>query len=359
MPLGADSVGPGAARTRIDVENYVIDAEINPAAQTLKATVQVRFTPLDDINVATFELNNALNVSKVTDASGRQIPASRNQQEFTIRLSFPGHPAEGQAQHRHLRLRRQADGRGLAGLRHQVRRHQERHLLPDVSRRAGSRSTNTPPTASRRTCASRCPPGYTVIAPGIGDGSDRTASGLTAYRFKYTQPSFPASLAVVQGEPTEGAVAGRQYHPVFPRAQGHGAGVRRRDRQDDDLLHRRLRPAAAGQPDRWWRPRPARRAAIRRQAFSSCRRGQSASQVNQRVLANQIARQWWGVLMSPATRNHLWLINGNARYAEFLWIEQQNGPGAMEADVRDAYTEALTVTEAAADPVGEARGLLA
>ncbi len=118
---------------RIDVESYIIDAEINPAAQTLKATVQVRFTPLDDVNVATFELNNALNVSKVTDAAGRQIPASRNPQEFTIRLSFPEQPAQGQAGDRHVRLRRQTDGRRFAGLRHQVRRHQERLLLPDVS----------------------------------------------------------------------------------------------------------------------------------------------------------------------------------------------------------------------------------
>jgi len=75
-------------RGRIDVENYVVDAQIDPAAQTLHATVQVRFTPAEEINVASFELNNALNVSKVVDAAGRQIPASRSQQDFTIRLSF-------------------------------------------------------------------------------------------------------------------------------------------------------------------------------------------------------------------------------------------------------------------------------
>ena len=34
--------------------------------------------------------------------------------------------------------------------------------------------------------------------------------------------------------------------------------------------------------------------------------------VNPRLLVNQIARQWWGVLTSPATRNHLWLLRGSS-----------------------------------------------
>jgi aminopeptidase N len=68
-------------------------------------------------------------------------------------------------------------------------------------------------------------------------------------------------------------------------------------------------------------------------------------QVNPRALANQVSRQWWGALMSPSTRNHLWITNGNARYAEFLWIEQNHGVGALENEVRDTYIEALTVGE--------------
>ena len=45
---------------------------------------------------ATFELNNALNVSRVVDAKGKQIPASRNQQDSTVRLSFDQPLAKGQ-----------------------------------------------------------------------------------------------------------------------------------------------------------------------------------------------------------------------------------------------------------------------
>ena len=48
-------------------------------------------------------------------------------------------------------------------------------------------------------------------------------------------------------------------------------------------------------------------------------------------------------LVSPATRNHMWLENGNARYAEMLYLEHANGPAALEQEIHDTYVEALTV----------------
>src|SRR5579872_719555 len=75
-------------RSRIDVEHYIINAEINENTQTLAAKAVVRFTPLEDASNATFELNNALNISRVVDASGRQVQASRSQQDSTVRLNF-------------------------------------------------------------------------------------------------------------------------------------------------------------------------------------------------------------------------------------------------------------------------------
>ena len=50
----------------------------------------------DNVTSAVFELNNALNVSSVVDDAGKQIPASRNQQDFTVRLSFDQPLPKGQ-----------------------------------------------------------------------------------------------------------------------------------------------------------------------------------------------------------------------------------------------------------------------
>ena len=83
--------------SRIDVQDYAIEADVSPNTATLVAKATVRFLPVDEnITSATFELNNALNVSRVTDAQGRQIQASRNQQDFTIRLSFDQPLPKGQ-----------------------------------------------------------------------------------------------------------------------------------------------------------------------------------------------------------------------------------------------------------------------
>ena len=61
------------ARTKIDVKKYTIDAAINPRTQSIEATAKIEFTPLENANQVTFELNNALNVSKAVDAKGVTI----------------------------------------------------------------------------------------------------------------------------------------------------------------------------------------------------------------------------------------------------------------------------------------------
>jgi aminopeptidase N len=73
--------------------------------------------------------------------------------------------------------------------------------------------------------------------------------------------------------------------------------------------------------------------------------GSITKKVNARVLANQLSRQWWGILVSPANRNHLWLVNGPARFSEVLYQEHASGASATETDMRATYVEALTVKD--------------
>jgi len=88
--LAAASAGAQDRRPRIDVESYLIRAEINPRTQSLAATAEVRFVPLDDhVSSPVFELNNTLTVAKVTDSKGRDVQFSRNTQDFTIRVNLP------------------------------------------------------------------------------------------------------------------------------------------------------------------------------------------------------------------------------------------------------------------------------
>jgi hypothetical protein len=54
-------------RPQIDVTGYVIHTDLDPATGRLSATAPVTFTTLDDLNVVTFGLNNALQIASIVD----------------------------------------------------------------------------------------------------------------------------------------------------------------------------------------------------------------------------------------------------------------------------------------------------
>jgi len=84
-----------AEKPRLRVDDYDITAEILPKAHKLTARAQVRFTALDNISVATFELNNALRVTKVEDADGHPLSAERLTQDSIVRVPLPAGVSKG------------------------------------------------------------------------------------------------------------------------------------------------------------------------------------------------------------------------------------------------------------------------
>src|SRR6202158_4341148 len=77
-----------AERTRLRVDDYQIDAELTPHTHKISARAKVKFTALEDINAATFELHNGLRVSKVTDDAGQALSPERISQDFTVRVQL-------------------------------------------------------------------------------------------------------------------------------------------------------------------------------------------------------------------------------------------------------------------------------
>jgi tetratricopeptide (TPR) repeat protein len=332
----------GSKSGRIDVDNYSIDAEINPHTQTLTASVKVRFSALDsDVSSASFELNPALSVSRVVDDAGHQIPASRSGQDMAVVLSFPAPLAKGKP----TTVTFTYDGRltgqeesPVFGIKFAAIQNDIAYLMypsrwfPINGYSVDRFTSNLHITV---------PTGYQVIASGLGN-SQPAGAGKTAFTFQFTKPSFPGSIAVVQGDPVKVNSEGITTSVYFRQKQNMANAYGEETGKVLSFLTSvyGLAPQANitlvetedGTPNGYSAPGII---------FLSPRG--IGNQPAARLLANQLARQWWETLVSPINRDHLWLENGNARFAELLWDEHANGSGAMEQDLHDTYVEALTV----------------
>ena len=331
----------GVKRGRIDVQNYAIDAEINPRTQSLTATVKVKFVPLDsDISSLSFELNNALNLSRVTDDSGRQIQTSRSTQDTAVRLSLPGPLAKGTPTTYTFaydgRLSGQEDS-PVYGIKFASIQNDYAYLMYPARWFPINDYTVDRYTADLRITV---PSGFKVISAGLEH--DEPAGDKTAYNFQFTKPSFPGSIAIVQGDPvrvdSEGANTSVYFRKKQSMANAYGEETGKIMSYFTSVYG--LAPQANltlvetddGTPNGFSAP-----------GVIFLSPGGIGDKVAERLLANQVARQWWETLMSPIDRDHMWLENGNARFAELLWDEHLSGPGAFEQDVHDTYVEALTV----------------
>ncbi len=329
-------------RSRIDVEQYTIDAEVSPSTQSLTAKASLRFIPLDDnITSAAFELNNALSVSRVVDDKGKQIPASRNQQDFTVRLSFEQPLVKGQAVtvafYYDGKLSGQEDS-PVYGIRFAAIHPDFTYLMYPARWFPVSGYTTDRFAADLRITV---PAGYTVL--GSGNDSKETTGDKTRYEIKFERPSFPGSIAIVKGQPakvaSEGVTTSLYFRgPEADMTQLYGDQIGKTMSYFTGVFG--LPPYAnltvveteEGAPNGYDAPG----------MIFLAPRG-IGRQANTKLLANQVSRQWFEELLSPTTRNHLWLTNGLAAYAELLWSEHEKGPGAMEAQMRDVMVESLTV----------------
>ena len=339
---GALGISAQERRNRIQVLAYAIDAEVAPATQTLTAKVTVQFLPVDDNTIApTFELNNALNVSRVVDQQGKQIPATRNQQDFTVRLNFDSPLPKGQPVavtfYYDGRLSGQEDS-PVYGIKFAAIHPDFAYFMYPARWFPVSGYTADRFAANIRVTV---PQGYAVLGSGLD--SHAPAGDKVAYEFKFERTSFPGSIAVVKGDPAKVQSEGVTTSLYF---RGGEADLAQLYGQETGKVmsyftglyglppyaNLTLVETEDGAPNGYAAPGLL---------FLSPKG--LTREPNDKLLANQISRQWFEDLVSPASRNHLWLTNGPAAYSELLWAEHSDGAGAMSSQLHDVMVEALTI----------------
>src|SRR5246500_4622031 len=76
-------------KARLRVDDYQIDATLEPHLHSINARAKVKFTALQDLSVAVFELHNDLRVTKVVDEKNQPLSAERVTQDSTVRVPLP------------------------------------------------------------------------------------------------------------------------------------------------------------------------------------------------------------------------------------------------------------------------------
>src|ERR1700731_3158526 len=82
-------------RPIMQVTGYVINADLDPAASKLSATVTVSVTALEDLTTITFELNNGLQITRLIDAQQHSLSPERLTTNSTVRIPLVAPLAKG------------------------------------------------------------------------------------------------------------------------------------------------------------------------------------------------------------------------------------------------------------------------
>lgn len=336
-----------AERSRLHVDDYQIEAELTPHIHRISAHAVVKFTALEDINAASFELNNDLRVSKVLDDAGKPLSPERIDQESTIRVQLPTQLSKGQSTtltFYYDGALQSADNSPVQGLKLASIGDDTSYLLYaarwfPVNAYGINRFTATMKIT--------VPAHMLVIGSGNETVSDnaagKTKEGLPTktFTFVWDKPSFPGTLVAGTFQEFKTNEAGVDLHLFFkPIHQNLATEYTETAVKEFTYFVTVFGPALSSTLRVVEIPDDTVPAAWAPEMAVIAGRG-ITQKINYRLLANTIAHQWWGVAVSPASLDDWWLCDGFARYSEALYVDNAAGEAGLEEAVKDMSVGAL------------------
>ncbi len=343
LGLGFNAHAQRPERPTLNITGYAIDAELDTETHHITAKTQVTFTAPDNAEVVTFGFHPALKLNKISDEDGKLLGGERSA-DGTVRVT-PLAPIKNK-----VPLKWTFDYEGtitgnedgpVEGLKLAAIDEPITYLL------YAARWFPTTGYMTDRFTAEmhiRVPQGMRVFASGQQGASHAVtlANGKPGdqFDFNWTKPGFPGTV-----------IAGRYVNPVSVGAgnikvyltvshQASANELAQTANKEFEYFTDNFGATEASHlniveiPDDTlpvaWAPELA--------AIMGSRVGDKSSV---RLLAGTISRQWWGCEVSPKTLSDTWIVNGMARYAELMYVEEENGKPAMRAALQDVAAGAL------------------
>jgi tetratricopeptide (TPR) repeat protein len=343
------SPSSAAEKARLRVDDYQIDAVLDPHLHQISAHAKVKFTALQDLSVATFELHNDLRVTKVLDEKNQPLSAERVTQDSTVRVPLPAGLAkdasttltfdyEGSLEN--------ADNSPVPGLKLAYISDDTSYLLYagrwfPVSGFGLNRFTST--------ISVTLPAHMMVIGSGKVSVVEHAASNkpnasvlpTKTYTFVSSKPSFPGTIVAGIFQEYKSDEAGLDLHVFFKPSHQSLAPAYTTTAVQEFTYFITLYGLPSSQKlnivelpgdtlPYAWAPEIAGLA------------GPSVTEkTNYRLMADAIAHQWWGVSVSPETKDDWWLTDGFSRYSEAMYVENAAGAAGLEEAVKDMSVGAL------------------
>lgn len=347
---GAHTVAAQTPRTRFDVTNYRIEAELQPAQRFLRATGDVQFTPLAATRTVTFELNGSLKVEGIerngrpltgfvqdavgVDALGPNVRVDLGEvvpagQPVTLRFRWSGSlvsPEGGP-----LATKR------LAGIGADV------SYLTYASRWFPFNDYAADRATADITIS--VPAGYEVAGSGDAPPTRETRGGQTRVRFQHTRPALVGNIAaaryvtrtlrfgnyevqfyVLPGSELRvdpyGELIGRVLRFYTEQYGAPAFGTRFTVAQiDDESLDAYAAPGMEFLAAKFFAAQPP-------------------ATTNER-LQRELAYQWWGQTVGLKSFDDAWLSQGLAEWSAFRFREGTLIGAALEGAQRDLLERAL------------------
>jgi len=341
-----------AEKTRMRADDYQIDVELLPQTHKLNARATVKVTALEDLSVATFQLNNALRITKLTDANNKPLNPERNTQDSTVRFALTSGIAKNASTTFYFEYEgtlENADDSPVQGLKLAYVGPDTSYLLYSglwfpvagygVNRFTSTINVTVP--AHMVVIGSGKEPSAAATSAAAGKKAATALANSKTFTFAWDKPSFPGTIIAGTFQEFKSDEAGIDLHVFFkPDKQALGAeyastavkaftyfvtqyGVVSSNRLKiveipDDTVPSAYAPEIA---------------ALSSRAITE--------KTNYRLLANTIAHQWWGVSVSPASKDDWWISDGFARYSEARYVESAAGEAGLEEMVKDMSVGAL------------------